>query len=144
MLRLLCVLLFGLLMEAVGVVLLSKGLKEIGEMASVSVPEILRMVGRGITNRNLLSGVALEAGFFGCLLFLLSRGDVSFVWPLTALSFVFSTVAAIVFLGERVSGLRWAGIVFILVGAAIITYTEKHKERAQAAAKQSAAVATRD
>ena len=140
MLRLLCVLLFGLLMEAVGVVLLSKGLKEIGEMASVSVPEILRMVGRGITNRNLLSGVALEAGFFGCLLFLLSRGDVSFVWPLTALSFVFSTIAAIVFLGERVTGLRWAGIVFILAGAAIITYTEKQKERAEAAAKQSAAV----
>lgn len=138
MVRLLCVLLFGLLMEAVGVVLLSKGLKEIGELASVSVPEILRLVGRGITNRNLLSGVALEAGFFGCLLFLLSRGDVSFVWPLTALSFVFSTVAAIVFLGERVSGLRWAGIVFILAGAAIITYTEKQKERTEAAAKQSA------
>jgi drug/metabolite transporter (DMT)-like permease len=144
MVRLLCVLLFGLLMEAVGVVLLSKGLKEIGELASVSVPEILRLVGRGITNRNLLAGVALEAGFFGCLLFLLSRGDVSFVWPLTALSFVFSTVAAIVFLGERVSGLRWAGIVFILAGAAIITYTEKQKERAQAAAKNSAVVATRN
>jgi drug/metabolite transporter (DMT)-like permease len=125
-------------MEAVGVVLLSKGLKEIGELASVSVPEILRLVGRGITNRNLLSGVALEAGFFGCLLFLLSRGDVSFVWPLTALSFVFSTVAAIFFLGERVSGLRWTGIVFILIGAAIITYTEKLKERNEAAAKQSA------
>ena len=139
MVRLLCVLLFGLLMEAVGVVLLSKGLKEIGELASVSIPEILRLVGRGITNRNLLAGVALEAGFFGCLLFLLSRGDVSYVWPLTSLSFVFSTLAAILFLGERVSGLRWAGIVFILVGAAIITYTEKQKEREEAAAKQSGA-----
>ncbi len=140
MFRLLPVLLFGLLMEAVGVVLLSKGLKEIGELASVTVPEMLRLFGRGVTNRNILLGVALEAGFFGCLMFLMSRADVSFIWPLTALSFVFSTLAAIWFLGEHVSGLRWTGIVFILIGAAIITYTEKLKERAEAAAKQSASV----
>jgi drug/metabolite transporter (DMT)-like permease len=140
MFRLLPVLLFGLLMEAVGVVLLSKGLKEIGELASVTVPEMLRLFGRGVTNRNILLGVALEAGFFGCLMFLMSRADVSFIWPLTALSFVFSTLAAIWFLGEHVSGLRWTGIVFILIGTAIITYTEKLKERAEAAAKQSASV----
>lgn len=137
MIRLLPVLLIGLLMEAVGVVFLSRGLKEIGEMATVSIPEILRLFGRGLTNRHILGGVALEAAFFGCLLFLMSRADVSFIWPLTALSFVFSTIAAIVYLGEKVSPLRWIGIVFILIGAGVITYTEKVKERAEAAARQS-------
>ena len=98
MIRLLTVLCFGLLMEAVGVVLLSKGIKEIGDMAQVDLGELLRLVGRGATNRNILLGVAFEAGFFGCLLFLMSRGDVSFIWPLTALSFVLTTLAAKLFL----------------------------------------------
>ncbi len=127
MIRLLIVLCFGLLMEAVGVVLLSKGIKEIGDMAQVDPGEILRLVGRGATNRNILLGVAFEAGFFGCLLFLMSHGDVSFIWPLTALSFVLTTLAAKLFLHEHVSGLRWCGVLLIILGAGVITYTEKVK-----------------
>ena len=129
MIRLLTVLCFGLLMEAVGVVLLSKGIKEIGDMAQVDLGELLRLVGRGATNRNILLGVAFEAGFFGCLLFLMSRGDVSFIWPLTALSFVLTTLAAKLFLHEQVSGLRWCGVLLIILGAGVITYTEKMKDR---------------
>lgn len=131
MIRLILVLLFGLLLEATGVVLLSKGIKEIGEMAQVNLSEITRLVGRGVTNRQILLGVAFEAGFFGCLLFLMSRGDVSFIWPLTALSFVLTTIAAKLFLNEQVSGLRWFGVLLIILGAGVITYTEKAKDRAQ-------------
>lgn len=129
MIRLLLVLLFGLVLEAIGVVLLSKGIKEIGDMAQVSVGEIVRLIGRGVTNRNVLLGVALEAAFFGVLLYLLARGDVSFVWPLTALSFVLTTIAAKIFLHEPVSGLRWFGVLLIILGAGVIVYTEKLKER---------------
>jgi len=131
MIRLLTVLCFGLLMEAVGVVLLSKGIKEIGDMALVDLGELLRLVGRGATNRNILLGVAFEAGFFGCLLFLMSHGDVSFIWPLTALSFVLTTLAAKLFLHEHVSGLRWCGVLLIILGAGVITYTEKVKGEAK-------------
>lgn len=131
MIRLLTVLCFGLLLEAVGVVLLSKGIKEIGDMAQVDLGELLRLVGRGATNRNILLGVAFEAGFFGCLLFLMSRGDVSFIWPLTALSFVLTTLAAKLFLHEHVSGLRWCGVLLIILGAGVITYTEKVKGDAE-------------
>ena len=129
MFRLLIVLFFGLLLEAVGVVLLSKGIKELGDLAQVSVGEVARFIGRGATNRHILLGVAFEAGFFGCLLFLMSRGDVSFVWPLTALSFVLTTLAAKLFLHEQVSGLRWCGVLLIILGAGVITYTEKMKDR---------------
>ena len=137
MFRLLIVLFFGLLLEAVGVVLLSKGIKELGDLAQVSVGEVARFIGRGATNRHILLGVAFEAGFFGCLLFLMSRGDVSFVWPLTALSFVLTTLAAKLFLHEQVSGLRWCGVLLIILGAGVITCTEKVKNRAK---KQPAAV----
>jgi uncharacterized membrane protein len=66
----------------------------------------------------------------------MSRGDVSFVWPLTALSFVMTTLAAKLFLHEHVSGVRWCGVLLIILGAGVITYTEKVK---QSAAKGPAA-----
>ncbi len=139
MIRLLLVLLAGLVLEAIGVVLLSKGIKEIGDMAQVSVGEIVRLIGRGATNRNVLVGVAFEAAFFGVLLYLLSRGDVSFVWPLTALSFVMTTLAARFVLHEPVSGLRWLGVLLIILGAGVIVYTEKLKERQERQARAAAA-----
>jgi multidrug transporter EmrE-like cation transporter len=132
MTRLVLVLLFGLVMEAVGVVLLSRGLKEVGEMERVSAGEVFRLVKTGATNRHLLLGIAFEAAFFGCLLYLMSHGDVSFVWPLTSLGFVLTTLSARLFLNEHVSGLRWLGVCLIVLGAGVITYTEKAKPKKEA------------
>src|SRR6185503_12920138 len=123
--KLITILIIGLIMEAVGVVFLSKGLKQIGEVSQINFSEVSRLIGRGVTDGNILLGVALEAGFFGTLLYLMSRGDVSFVWPLTSLGFVLTTLAAKFILHEHVSGLRWGGVLLIVAGAALITYSEK-------------------
>jgi drug/metabolite transporter (DMT)-like permease len=129
MAKLLLILLVGLVFESAGVVCLKKGMTEIGETRSYSLPEFARVLKAGIVNPKILSGVLFEAVFFACLLVLLSRSDISFLWPLTALSFVFATFAAIWFLGERVSTARWAGVIFIMIGAALITYSE-HRNKA--------------
>jgi hypothetical protein len=131
--RLILVLLTGLCLEAIGVVFLSRGLKEIGEMDRVSVTEVLRLIRSGFTNAPLLLGVAFQAAFFGCLLYLMSHGDVSFVWPLTSLGFVLTTLAARYVLHETVSPLRWLGVSLIVLGAGVITYTEKVKPRSEPA-----------
>jgi uncharacterized membrane protein len=123
--KLVVILLVGLVMEAVGVVFLSKGLKQIGEMPTTNFTEISRLVVRGATNSNILYGVFFEAAFFSTLLFLMSRGDVSFVWPLTSLGFVLTTLAAKFILHEQVSALRWGGVFMIVLGAGLITYSEK-------------------
>ena len=141
MTRLLIVLATGLVLEAVGVVYLSRGLKEIGELERFGVAEVLRMVRAGITNRHLLLGIAFEAAFFGCLLHLMSRGDVSFVWPLTSLGFVLTTLAAKLVLHEEVSLLRWFGVCLIVLGAGVITYTEKQKSKPAAAEASSSTTA---
>jgi drug/metabolite transporter (DMT)-like permease len=127
--KLLFILLVGLFFESVGVVCLKKGITEMGAVNGFSRAEIVRVVKSGITNKHILLGVLFEALFFGCLLILMSRGDVSFVWPLTALSFVFTTFAAVWFLGEKVSSLRWIGVVLILIGAGLVSWSEKHKEK---------------
>lgn len=127
MLRLLVILLIGLAFESTGVVLLKKGMSRIGEVQRISVPEIARVTKAGATNPQILLGVFFEALFFLCLLILMSKSEISFLWPLTGLSFVFATFAAVWFLHERVSAIRWAGVVLIMLGAALISYSEQHK-----------------
>jgi uncharacterized membrane protein len=129
MTKLLLILLIGLCFEAAGVTFLKKGLTQVGEVQKISVSEIVRVFKSGATNPLILAGVFFEALFFGCLIYLLSQGDVSFIWPLTALSFVMTTFAALIFLNEKVSGMRWVGVVFIVIGAACITYSERAKEK---------------
>ena len=136
MAKLIGILIVSLILEAVGVVLLDKGLHEIGEVQRLTLAEILRLIGRGATNRSILLGMAFETVFFIGLLIMLSNWDVSLVWPLTSLGFVLTTLAAIFIRHERVTPLRWSGVILIMLGASLVGWSEKHKE---AAATKSAA-----
>ena len=129
MTKILFILILALTVEAVGVVFLSKGLKQIGEVERISVREIGRIITKGATNKSILFGVALEAAFFGALLYLLSQRDVSLIWPLTSLGFVITAISAKYILKEEVSATRWAGVALIVLGAALVSYGEKAKAR---------------
>ena len=130
MTRLVLFLLCALVLEAIGVVLLSKGLKQIGELHSYTAVDIGRLIGRGVANPWILLGTALETAFFVMLLILLKRNDVSLIWPLTSLGFVLTALAAKFINHETVSPLRWAGVVLIVLGAGLVAWSEKAKERA--------------
>ena len=121
--------LVALVFEAIGVVFLSGGLKQIGEPKTINGAEIASLIIRGATNKNILLGVFFEAIFFGFLLYMLSQKDVSIVWPLTALGFVITSLAARIFLNEEISSVRWAGICLIVLGAGLVTWSAKQKER---------------
>lgn len=127
MIRMVLILAVGLVMEAGGVVLISKGQKELQGVFRPEFRAVCNLALEAATNRHLLLGVALEAGFFGCLLYLLSRADVSFVWPLTSLSLVVTTLTAKWILDEQVSPLRWVGVLLITLGAGVILFTEKQQ-----------------
>ena len=127
MLKIVLILLVGLVLEAVGVVLLSHGLHDLGDVKRISASEIARLMGRGATNRYILLGVAFEAAFFGILLYLLSQKDVSLIWPLTSLGFVITAVAARFIRHEEVTALRWSGVALIVLGAALIAWSEQRK-----------------
>lgn len=130
MIKLLLILLVGLMFESAGVILLKKGMTHIGEIHGYTATEIFRIVKAGALNPQILLGVFFEALFFICLLILMSKSDISFLWPLTALSFVFATFAAMIFLGETVSQIRWIGVILIMIGAAFISYSEHAKKTA--------------
>ena len=66
-----------------------------------------------------LSGLATGASWF-CYFRALSLGDASRVAPLDKLSVVLVAVFAVLFLGERLSSLHWAGVALIALGAGIL------------------------
>ncbi|MFM2081312.1 MAG: hypothetical protein RL380_3 [Verrucomicrobiota bacterium] len=135
MTKIFLILLVAFAFEAFGVIILKRGLDQIGprytarQATTPRWKNILQLIGDWFTNKNVLLGLALETAFFILLQYLLAQRDVSFVWPLTALSFVMTTLAAKFILHERVDGVRWGGIALIVLGAVLISYGEHNKPK---------------
>jgi uncharacterized membrane protein len=135
MTKILIILLITFAFEAFGVIALKKGINAIGAQYTerkASLPvwkNVVTLVGNWFTNKDVLFGLLLETIFFILLQYLLGQRDVSFVWPLTAISFVMTTLAAQFLLHERVDAVRWSGVALIMLGAAFISYSEHVKEK---------------
>lgn len=133
MTKILIILLIAFAFEAFGVIALKKGINTIGaryteRQATLPVwKNVIRLVGNWFTNKDVLFGLLLETIFFVLLQYLLGQRDVSFVWPLTAVSFIMTTLAAQFLLHERVDAVRWSGVALIVIGAAFISYSEHAK-----------------
>jgi len=145
MTKILIVLVIAFAFEAFGVILLKKGINEISlkyaerEAGTPVWKNVVKLIGNWFANKNVLLGLLLETIFFILLQYLLGQRDVSFVWPLTAVSFVMTTLAAQFFLHERVDFVRWSGVALIVIGAAFISYSEHAKEKPAPPANQSSA-----
>ena len=135
MTKFLIILLITFAFEAFGVIALKKGINEISikyterKAATPVWKNVITLVGNWFTNKDVLLGLLLETIFFILLQYLLGQRDVSFVWPLTAVSFVMTTLAAQFFLHERVDAVRWSGVALIVIGAVFISYSEHLKEK---------------
>jgi drug/metabolite transporter (DMT)-like permease len=116
------------IIESIGVALLKWGLDDLQGVREITVSEIVRVAKSGVTNVKIIGGVALEAVFFGALLYMMSTRAVSLVWPLTSLGFIFTTLAAQFILHEKVTATRWAGVLLIAIGAGLTGYSEAVKE----------------
>ena len=66
-----------------------------------------------------LSIAGYAVSFFGFMA-LVSISDLSFAVPATAAGYVVETLLAPFFLGEAISGRRWAGACLVAVGVALI------------------------
>ena len=136
MTKILIILVIAFTFEAFGVIALKKGIDRIRTQYTErqsSLPvwkNVVRLVGNWFTNKDVLLGLLLETIFFVLLQYLLGHGDVSFVWPLTAISFIMTTLAAQFLLHERVDAVRWSGVALIVLGAAFISYSEHQKDKA--------------
>jgi drug/metabolite transporter (DMT)-like permease len=104
-----------------GHVMLSKGMKTVGDLTEAPTGRLTGMVARAVSNPWLLLGVALQASFFFLYLTLLSHADVSQVLPMTAMDYVVVTLLAPLVLAEAVTPGRWLGVALIGVGVFLVS-----------------------
>lgn len=109
-----------ILSGAAGEITLTHGMKKVGEPASFSLGELLAFLKRVSRSVWLWIGLPLMALSFYALLLLLSWKPVSFVMPTSALGYVVGTLGARYLLGEEVSGARWAGVLLVCAGVALV------------------------
>jgi uncharacterized membrane protein len=116
------VLIAGLL-GGTGHVMLSKGMKTIGDLTEAQAAAVGGMVGRAVSNPWVLLGVGLQACFFFMYLTLLSRSDVSKILPMTAFDYIVVALLAQLVLAEPVTPARWTGIGLIVFGVLMVSRT---------------------
>lgn len=110
------------LSSSAGDVLLSRAMKQIGDLGELRRRRGLRFVVLLVLrNRYFLRGVVCMAVSFYSLLFGLSWNDVSLIGPAAAsLTFVANAVAAKIFLHEHVDRRRWTAALLVAAGVVLM------------------------
>jgi len=104
-----------------GDIALTRGMKQAGEVSSLRLAVLDEVGGRAIRSPYVLLGGALQVVAFVTYLVALSQRDLSYVFPLTATSDIVTTIAARYMLHEQVTPTRWAGVVIVSLGIALIS-----------------------
>jgi len=103
-----------------GELCVSRAMKSIGEVHDFRPSALLRFVLHALRLPWLWAGIALMALGFFSLLAILSFLDVSFVVPVSALSYAVGALGAKFFLGERITHHRWLGIAIVSLGVTLV------------------------
>jgi ceramide glucosyltransferase len=106
--------------SSLGEIILAKGMQQIGDV-SLRPRALLGALWRMMRNPWLFAGVACMAVSFFSFISLLSYADLSFVVPLTAVSYITNTIGARFFLNERISRARWLGTLLVAGGVVLIS-----------------------
>ncbi|TFG90145.1 MAG: hypothetical protein E4H15_08140 [Syntrophobacterales bacterium] len=105
----------------VGDLLLTKGMKELGDISAMNLRGMLSAAYQALSNPKLVLGTAMLAVFFFLWLAVLSWEDLTVALPMQALNYVLVAFLSQYFLGEIVTPMRWAGTVLVCIGVILIT-----------------------
>lgn len=118
------VLLFLLVvLGSVGNTLLSKGMKDAGDLDISHISSLIAGATHVLTSGTIWLGIAMMLAFMVCHMLVLSWADYSFVMPFSAVAYALVPLLAFLFLHEQVSVARWVGIVLIVFGVVLINRT---------------------
>jgi drug/metabolite transporter (DMT)-like permease len=109
------------LSNAAGDVLTTRAMKQVGEVSTLKPRELLSIVWKVLPNMSFLSGIFFFTVAFSAFLTVLSWADLSLVFPATALVYVVGALGAKFILKETVTLQRWAGILIVCLGVALIS-----------------------
>ncbi len=103
-----------------GELCVSRAMKQTGEVKDFRPAAVIKVILRALRNPWMLLGVGMMTVAFFALLAVLSIENVSFVVPVTALSYVAGALGGMLFLGEHVNWRRWVGISLVCVGVTLV------------------------
>jgi drug/metabolite transporter (DMT)-like permease len=107
----------------VGNVLLSMGMRRVGESSVWAPAALLTLFVRAFSSSLIWLGIGSLIAFLIAQLLVLSWADYSYVQPASSLSYGVVALLGSLVLGEVVSPTRWFGIVVICVGVLIVGRT---------------------
>jgi drug/metabolite transporter (DMT)-like permease len=108
-----------------GELCVSRAMKVVGEAPSFHPAQMARVILRALRLPWMWLGVGMMAVAFFALLGALSLYNVSFVVPVTALSYVAGAFGGVTFLGERVNPERWLGVLLVAIGVTLVFFGNK-------------------
>ncbi len=103
-----------------GELCVARAMQEVGPATDLRPAGLIRVIVRALQNGWMWFGVLLMAIGFFSLLEMFSLENVSFVVPVTALSYGFGTLGGKVFLREQVTRKRWAGVLLVCLGVGLV------------------------
>lgn len=104
----------------VGELCVTRALKVIGEMHRFTPRAIVEFIGRTFRVGWMWLGFGMMALAYFALLEILARANVSYVVPVTSLSYVVGAVGGRWFLGEDVTHRRWIGVSLVCAGVLLV------------------------
>jgi drug/metabolite transporter (DMT)-like permease len=108
-----------------GELCVTRAMKVVGEVHDFRPADLIRFVFRAMRVGWMWIGIAMMTLAFFSLLAMLSIENVSFVVPVTALSYAAGAVGALLFLHERISRQRWLGVLIVCIGVTLV-WLSKH------------------
>lgn len=103
-----------------GELCVSRAMKVVGEAKSLRPSDIVKVILKALRVPWMWIGVGMMTVAFFALLGALSVFNVSFVVPVTALSYIAGAFGSMAFLGERVSRQRWLGVLLVAIGVILV------------------------
>jgi drug/metabolite transporter (DMT)-like permease len=103
-----------------GELCVARAMRAVGEVTEFHPTAILRTLIQALKNGWMWIGIGLMAMAFFALLGALSLENVSFVVPVTALNYVVGALGGKLFLGEKVTPKRWAGVLLVCIGVTLV------------------------
>jgi len=73
-----------------------------------------------VLNPNLWTGLILYGIGAIILIIALKKGELSILYPIIALSYVWVSLLSVRFLGEHMNSMKWFGVITIIVGVSLI------------------------
>lgn len=103
-----------------GELCVSRAMKTLGEVHDFRPPALLQFVRRAARVGWMWIGIGFMTLAFFSLLAMLSMENVSFVVPVTALSYAAGAIGATLFLREKISAQRWLGVLVVCIGVTLV------------------------